>query len=173
MLRYWAPHRTRPGEVRRRTDRGREGTTIWRGEEEYMFTKGTMVRLGGVLLVTGSLLLAGCGSNGNPADSARTGGTTVFQPPNTDFATSLGIEAGPITEEQAKAIAHEATGGNAVAVEREDQDGMDVFGVAIQSSSGNFDVKVRVSDGAVTQIDPDDPGEGETPTDTEDSGAEN
>ncbi|MEZ5065612.1 MAG: hypothetical protein R3B81_12840 [bacterium] len=65
-------------------------------------------------------------------------------------------------------IAVQAVGGGvATSVEREDQDGMDVWGILVQLDAGSKDVKVRVSDGAVTQIDDGGPdGEGsENPSD--------
>jgi hypothetical protein len=137
-----------------------------------MSMRETATRLGSALLLAGAVLVVGCGSSNGPTNSERAGGVRVFDPPNAEFANSIGIQGGPINEEQAKAIAEKATNGRAVSVEREDQDGMDVFGVATQSTSGNFDVKVRVSDGAVTQIDDDDPGEEGDSGDTGDSGTE-
>jgi hypothetical protein len=112
-----------------------------------------------LILAIGTLVIAGCGQNPGQADSST---VTVFNPPETSFAKSLGIEGGPVTAEQAKQVAEVAAGGIAVsAVEQEDQDGTQVFGVLIQSGSAQKDVKVRISDGAVTQIDdggPDGPG---------------
>ena len=65
-------------------------------------------------------------------------------------------ERGPVTSEQARAIAESATSGVAGKVEQEDEDGVQVFGVVIQATAGALDVKVRISDGAVTKIEADD-----------------
>ncbi|MCA9759110.1 MAG: PepSY domain-containing protein [Candidatus Eisenbacteria bacterium] len=106
--------------------------------------------------------LSACGKSPGGVDSSN---VRVFDPPETSFASSLGIQGGPVTEEQARQIAEKAAGGTAVApVEREDQDGTAVFGVLVQVGTGQKDVKVRISDGAVTQIDdggPDGPESGD------------
>ena len=104
-----------------------------------------------------SLAVGACQNNSSPTTQA---GTVVFNPPTLDFAQGLGITAGPVTSDQAKQIAADAAGGTALTVEQEDQDGVPVFGVKVQATGGNKDVKVRISDGAVTQIDPDDAAEG-------------
>ena len=79
--------------------------------------------------------------------------TIRFNPPNTSFASTLGI-TGPVTAAQAQEIAALAANGTACAVEQEDQDGTQVFGVLVTATpTGDKDVKVRISDGAVTQID--------------------
>ncbi len=99
----------------------------------------------------GLFVVTGCGQSPSGVDSS---GVTVFNPPETSFAKSLGIESGPITAEQAQQIAEVAVGGTAVsAIEQEDQDGTQVFGILVQASTTQKDVKVRISDGAVTQID--------------------
>ncbi|MEP7324745.1 MAG: hypothetical protein ABI836_02250 [Gemmatimonadota bacterium] len=103
--------------------------------------------------------LAGC--TGNGAAAPGNGSTVRFNPPNSSFANSLGIN-GPVTAVQAQQIAALAAQGTAGSVEQEDQDGTQVFGVPVTATpSGDKDVKVRISDGAVTQIDdggPDGPG---------------
>jgi uncharacterized membrane protein YkoI len=104
------------------------------------------------LALTG--LLIGC----NPSGPDNSKNTVVFQPPNESFARSLGITQGPISADQAKAIAAAAAGGTALSVEQENEDGVAVFGVIVQTSNGLKDVKVRISDGAVTKIESDDSG---------------
>jgi uncharacterized membrane protein YkoI len=84
----------------------------------------------------------------------------VYNPPSQTFAQGLGITGGPVSSDQAKQIAAAAAGGTALTVEQEDEDGVQVFGVHVHTAAGNKDVKVRISDGAVTQIDPDDGDEG-------------
>jgi uncharacterized membrane protein YkoI len=100
------------------------------------------------------LVLYACQNGSTPSAASGTGGH-VFRPPSTTFAGDLGI-TGPVTSDQAKAIAAAAAGGTALTVEQEDEDGTQVFGVIVQTTSGNKDVKVRISDGAVTKIDADD-----------------
>ena len=103
-----------------------------------------------------SLAAGACKNDSSPTPAA----TVFFNPPTLEFAQGLGITAGPITSDQAKQIAAAVAGGTALTVEQEDQDGVQVFGVKVQATGGNKDVKVRISDGAVTQIDPDDAAEG-------------
>lgn len=102
--------------------------------------------------------LVSCSNGAAPGSS---GATLRFNPPNSSFATTLGI-TGPVTAAQAQQIAALAAEGTAGPVEREDQDGTKVFGVLVTATpTGDKDVKVRISDGAVTQIDdggPDVPG---------------
>jgi uncharacterized membrane protein YkoI len=98
----------------------------------------------------------------------------LFDPPNQTFAQGLGITGGPISSDQAKQIAAAAAGGTASTVEQEGEDGVQVFGVKVQTAAGNKDVKVRISDGAVTKIESDDDdaenpgGEAESPESPED-----
>ena len=118
------------------------------------------------LALLSGVVTAGCGKHSNNilgASGARQ--VTTFNPAQTSFATSLGITGGPITETQAREIAVLAAGGGtALMSEREDQDGTEVFGVQVQTSAGEKDVKVRISDGAVTQIEEGGPEPGgETP----------
>jgi hypothetical protein len=119
------------------------------------------VRCVSVALI-GCVALVGCGKSSVSAPEGRH--ITTFNPAERSFAEGIGITGGPITEDQAKQIAIAAAGGGtATLVEREDQDGTAVFGVQVQSPSGEKDVKVRISDGAVTQIEeggPDTGGEG-------------
>lgn len=103
-----------------------------------------------------SLALGACQSGSAP----NRAGTVAFNPPNQTFAQGLGITGGPVSSDQAKQIAAAAAGGTALSVEQEDEDGVQVFGVKVQTAAGNQDVKVRISDGAVTKIEPDDGVEG-------------
>ncbi len=107
-----------------------------------------------LVLAAASLTLGACQSGTSPALA----GAQVFTPPSKTFAQGAGITAGPISADQAKQIAAAAVpGGTATSVEQEDDDGVQVFGVKVQAAGGNKDVKVRISDGAVTRIDPDTP----------------
>jgi hypothetical protein len=108
------------------------------------------------LVLVAASTLGACQSGTSPSPTLA--GSQVFTPPNKSFAQGAGITAGPITADQAKQIAAAAVpGGTATTVEQEDDDGVQVFGVKVQAASGNKDVKVRISDGAVTRIDPDTP----------------
>jgi uncharacterized membrane protein YkoI len=117
-----------------------------------------------------SLALGACQSNSAP----NRAGALVFDPPSQTFAQGLGITAGPVSSDQAKQIAAAAVGGTALTVEQEDEDGVQVFGIKVQTAAGHRDVKVRISDGAVTKIEPDDDaaenpgGEAESPESPED-----
>jgi uncharacterized membrane protein YkoI len=109
-------------------------------------------------LAGSSLILTGCGkSSANDKKDAVSpiGPTATIHPPDTSFAQGLGITGGPITSDQARSIAEAATSGVASKVEQEDEDGVQVFGVAVQAPTGSLDVKVRISDGAVTKIESD------------------
>lgn len=107
-------------------------------------------RMAPAVLLVAALALTGCGNSG-------TGQSTRFDPPNTQFATQLGITPPPpVTEEQAKAIAAEAAGGTALGVERESEGGQLIYEVKVQTSSGRMEVEVRASDGGVVEIEPDD-----------------
>ena len=112
------------------------------------------LRIAPLVLAAAWLTLGAC----NSASSPTRAGSQVFTPPSTSFAQGAGITAGPVTADQAKQIAVAAVpGGTATSVEQEDDDGVQVFGVKVQAAGGNKDVKVRISDGAVTRIDPDTP----------------
>jgi uncharacterized membrane protein YkoI len=109
-----------------------------------------------LVLAAASLTLGAC--QGGSGTSPTPAGSQVFTPPSNTFAQSAGITSGPVTADQAKQIAAAAVpGGTATSVEQEDDDGVQVFGVKVQEAGGNKDVKVRISDGAVTRIDPDTP----------------
>ena len=101
-----------------------------------------------------ALTLAGCSSDSGPSQS----GSIRYEPPNTDFAEGLGITTPPpVSEEQAKAIAEEATGGTAVEVESEDEDGELIYEVEVAlPGGGTAEVEVRASDGGVAEIESED-----------------
>ena len=110
-----------------------------------------------VLLSAGWLIVAGLlsGCKESPANvfgPVKPGKVTTFLPPNTAFAKSLGITQGPVTADQARLIAAAAAGGIALQWETEDEDGTRVFGVLVQTAATAKDVKVRITDGAVTKI---------------------
>jgi ABC-type glycerol-3-phosphate transport system substrate-binding protein len=99
-----------------------------------------------------ALLLPACSGSSGPGS-----GGTRYNPPNTQFATQLGIKPPPpVTQEQAMAIAAEAAGGNAVGVESESEGGQLLYEVKVETSSGRMEVEVRASDGGVVEIEPDD-----------------
>lgn len=103
------------------------------------------------LALIGSVAVAGCGRHSTGPDAGRH--IRTFSPPERSFATRVGVTGGPITDDQARQIAVEAAGGGtALSVEREDMDGTEVFGVQVQTASDVKDVKIQISDGAVTQI---------------------
>ena len=60
-----------------------------------------------------------------------------------------------ITEEEAVAIAEENTGGTAISVELENEDGYLVYGVHIEKDSKNYDVKVDAGTGEVLKVEDD------------------
>lgn len=98
-----------------------------------------------VVLAT-ALVSSGCSGSSGPGDQK-------YDPPNTQFATTLGIEAPPpVTADQAMAIAAEATGGTALSVGQETEGGQLLYEVQVRTSSGNKEVEVRASDGGVVEI---------------------
>ena len=106
------------------------------------------IRTISLVLPTAALMLIGCGSSAGPGHE-----TTRFVPPNTEFATRLGI-APPVNGEQAMAIAAEAAGGTAVSVSEELEGGELLYEVQVQTASGRKEVEVRASDGGVAEIEP-------------------
>jgi hypothetical protein len=90
----------------------------------------------------------GCGGSAGPGNDA-----TRFVPPNTEFATRLGI-APPVNGEQAMAIAAEATGGTPTSVSEEVEGGELLYEVQVTTASGGQEVEVRASDGGVVEIEP-------------------
>jgi uncharacterized membrane protein YkoI len=100
-----------------------------------------------------TLVLPGCQSNSGPGQS----GAIRYNPPNTEFAASLGVSTPPpVTSDQAMAIAAEAAGGTALSVGQETENGELLFEVKVETSSGRKEVEVRASDGGVVEIEPDD-----------------
>lgn len=99
-----------------------------------------------------TVALAGCQSSSAPGQPGNRG---RFEPPNTEFAASLGVTP-PVTSDQAMAIAAEAAGGTALSVGQETEGGQLLFEVKVQTSSGRMEVEVRASDGGVVEIEPDD-----------------
>jgi uncharacterized membrane protein YkoI len=90
------------------------------------------------------IILMACNSSGP---------TTRFDPPSTEFAGELGITTPPpVTGEQAMAIAAAAAGGTAVSLGQETEGGQLYFEVQVETASGNKEVEVRASDGAVVEI---------------------
>lgn len=101
------------------------------------------------LLPALAFVLSGCGSSGTGQSGSR------FDPPNTEFATQLGITPPPpVTSDQAMAIAAEATGGTAQSVDQETEGGELMYEVQVQTASGRLEVEVRASDGGVIEIEP-------------------
>jgi uncharacterized membrane protein YkoI len=94
-------------------------------------------------------ILAGCGSSSGP------GLNTHYEPPNTEFASSLRI-APPITQDQAMAIAAAAAGRTALSAAQEREGGILFFEVKVDTPSGRKEVEVRASDGGVVEIEADD-----------------
>ncbi len=118
-------------------------------------------------LILGALVIVSCGQGDNATKPAAGSTMKVFDPPSTEFARAAGIMEGPVTAAQAKSIAERATQGTARSVEAEDEDGTNVFGVIVGTATGQQDVKVRISDGAVTRIESDDDGDDESRDDDE------
>jgi uncharacterized membrane protein YkoI len=102
-----------------------------------------------VSYVLSALWLAGCGGGSGPGQGVR------YEPPNTEFASTLGI-APPVTQDQAMAIAAAAAGGTALSVDQEREGGVLLFEVKVETPSGRKEVEVRASDGGVVEIEPDD-----------------
>jgi uncharacterized membrane protein YkoI len=90
------------------------------------------------------ILLAGCGSSG-PGQDIR------YEPPNTEFAASLGVTP-PVTEQQAMDIAAAAAGGTALGIGQEREAGILYYEVQVDTPSGRKEVEVRQSDGGVVEI---------------------
>jgi uncharacterized membrane protein YkoI len=104
-------------------------------------------------LLVAALILPACQGNSGTGQS----NATRYDPPNTQFASQLGIAPPPpVTAEQAMAIAAEAAGGTALGVEQENEGGQLLFEVKVQTASGRMEVEVRASDGGVVEVEPDD-----------------
>jgi uncharacterized membrane protein YkoI len=92
-------------------------------------------------------ILTGCGGGTGPGAS--------YDPPTTEFAAKLGIEAPPpVTEDEAKAIAAEAAGGTATSVSSETEDGQLIYEVQVRTPDGDMEVEVFASNGGVAEIEP-------------------
>jgi len=102
------------------------------------------------LVLLATLAVAACqGGSGPGSEPVR------FNPPNTQFVKQLGFTA-PVTKEQAMTIAAQATGGTAISVAEEKENGELLFEVKVETSGGRKEVEVRASDGGVVEIEPDD-----------------
>jgi uncharacterized membrane protein YkoI len=100
-------------------------------------------------LALGIAALGGCGSSSGP--------TNRFDPPDTQYAGSLGITTPPpVTQDQAMAIAAAATGGTAISAGQEREGGTLIYEIKVQTASGMKEVEVRASDGGVVEIESDD-----------------
>ena len=88
-----------------------------------------------LLVVAASLAvgLVGCGKSGEALPSSPTHETKALNPPDESFARTVGVTTGPVTAQPAKAIAAAAAGGVAIAVEQEDEDGTQIFGVLVKA----------------------------------------
>jgi len=99
-----------------------------------------------VAVLLAALALPGCGS---------TSPGSHYDPPNTDFATRLGITTPPpVTREEAIAIAEEAAEGTATGVEQETEGGELLYEVQVRTPSGDMEVEVFASTGGVAEIEP-------------------
>jgi uncharacterized membrane protein YkoI len=123
-------------------------------------TSNSPIRLAILVAVVVGVCVAYTGCSNQDSSFGPSRHAVIYNPPNATFAATLGITQGPVTAEQAKAIAAVAAGGTALAVEQEDEDGTQVFGVLVQVGAVYKDVKVRIADGAVTKIDEDGGNEG-------------
>lgn len=100
------------------------------------------------LLISAVLTLPGCQGSAGPGGSG-----TRFDPPNTEFAASLGLTPPPpVSAEQAMAIAAEATGGTATSVGQEMEGGVLLYEVQVRTATERLEVEVRASDGGVVEI---------------------
>ncbi len=93
-----------------------------------------------------TLVASGCNGSSGPGDPR-------YDPPNTGFAAELGITTPPpVTPDQAMAIAAEAAGGTALALDQETEGGELLYEVQVRTPSGDKEVEVRASDGGVVEI---------------------
>lgn len=96
-------------------------------------------------------VLASCQGNSGTGQSDP----IRYDPPNTQFATELGISAPPpVSRDQAAAIAAQAVGGTVIGVDQESEAGELLYEVQVLNSSGRMEVEVRASDGGVVEIEP-------------------
>jgi uncharacterized membrane protein YkoI len=94
-----------------------------------------------------ALALAACSDGSSPGQP----GDIRYEPPNTDFATELGLTP-PVSADEARAIAEDATGGTALGVDQETENGELLYEVQVETSEGRKEVEVRASDGGVVEI---------------------
>lgn len=103
------------------------------------------------LLLAVGLIVASCADSINAADMSIGSKTSV---------QSLGITAFPITAEQARQIAEKETGGVAIEVDTDKEDGVAVFDVRVRLANETKtefkEVVIRTSDGAVLSTAADD-----------------
>ena len=100
------------------------------------------------VLFAAILLSSGCNGGSGPGP-----GDVRYDPPNTEFATGLGITPPPpVTPDQAMAIAAEAAGGTASSIDQEMEGGELLYEVQVRTPSGDKEVEVRASDGGVVEI---------------------
>jgi len=101
-----------------------------------------------------ALALSGCDGTGPGGN----GNDIRYDPPNTEFAAGLGVTP-PVASDQARAIAEAATGGTALGVDQETEDGELLFEVQVRTVDGRREVEVRASDGGVVEIEAEDDGD--------------
>ena len=111
-----------------------------------------------MLVLVGTLALAGCGGDDEPAaDAPRT--VTVASPPaaTTPGDGAAGAASGSVSRSRAIAIARKRAGGGRVdGVDRDDDDGRAVWKVKLARAGGiEREVSVRVSDGRVLKVESD------------------
>jgi uncharacterized membrane protein YkoI len=110
------------------------------------------IRMIPIVLSAIAVVVAGCQGNSGPGS-----GDVHYDPPTTEFATTLGISTPPpVTSEEAMAIAAEAAGGTALSVDQENEGGQLLYEVRVETPNGRKEVEVRASDGAVVEIEADD-----------------
>jgi len=98
------------------------------------------------------LSTSGCEDQHGPSSSVKSSEVRQASSGDLSFAAQLGLAEGPVSESDARRIAELATGGTARSVEREDEDGEEVFEVSVAVEGATKEVEVRVSDGAVVEI---------------------
>jgi hypothetical protein len=114
----------------------------------------------GLWLALAALCLAGfpaCDDGSGPATSSElqpdpAGASAASSEPNFSFARELGLAPGQVTAQDARAIAELATGGTALSIEQEDEDAWATFDVTVHVGKTVKEVEVRISDGAVLEI---------------------
>jgi uncharacterized membrane protein YkoI len=107
------------------------------------------MRFGAMLprAVLAALALTACSDGSSPGRSSD----IRYEPPNTDFATELGLTP-RVSPVEARAIAEQATGGTALGVDQESEHGELLYEVQVRTSDGGKEVEIRASDGGVVEI---------------------